>query len=356
MTRLNSTLPATANVSSGEDSSFFGETEMILLLLALLAIPIIVINCFVIVLVWKKEFLRTPANLCLSSLACTDLLTGVGAIPLVIVCTLTQSVWCLTMDLVNRLLAISAILHLLVIAVERYLVVVLHVRPDDFLSCKKYVVIVSAIWLISSCASLIQLSFLDWQGKVPHLDGVSQMEIIFDLVCIFGFVCAPLFIILTAYSRVFCVLRRHTRDIAKQASLFVSNSRQQKLKTKQKRATLIYASMIVFYIIGWFPYFLITLSVDLGGGTMVAEIPKWAYTIFLFTRFFSPLANPVLYTFFKQDFKTAILTMTGRRPQVQLEQVPSCPPLDANTLEMEDLRKGSSTTDSRHVNMNPGPQ
>ena len=345
MTRINSTPPATTNVSAGDDSSSSTKTEMILLLLALLAILIIVINCFVIFLVWKKEILRTPANLCLASLACSDLLTGVCAIPLVIVCTLTQSVWCFTMDLVNRLLSISAILHLLVIAVERYVVIVLHVRPHDFLSCQKYVVTVSAIWLISSCASLIQLSFLDWQGKVPHLHGVSQTEIIFDLVCIFGFVCVPLFIILTAYSRVFCVLRRHTKDIAKQASLFASNSRQQKLKTKPKRATLIYASMIIFYIIGWFPYFLMSLSSDLGGGTMVTEIPEWAYTTFLFTRFFSPLANPILYTFFKQDFKTVILTMRGRRPQVQLEQIPSCPPLDANAVEMEDLREDSSTAD-----------
>lgn len=348
MSHINSTTPSTTNVSSGDSSSTSIDTETVVLLslLALLAIPIIAINFFVVVLVWKKEILRTPANICLASLACSDLLTGICAIPLVIVCTFfkTEYGWCLTMDLINRLLSISAILHLLVIAVERYVVIVRHVRPDDFLCCKKYVVIVLAVWFIPLCASLIQLSWFDWQGSVPHLNGVSEIEIIYDLVCIFGFACVPLLIIVIAYSRVFCVLRRHTKDIQKQASLFLSDSRPQKHKVKEKRATLIYASMIVFYVFAWFPYFLISLSSDLGGGEMVAEIPGWAANIFMFTRFSSPIANPILYTFFKQDFKKVIRAIRRGGFQAQIEQVPPSP-LE-NTIQMKTFKKYSATAET----------
>lgn len=352
MVQINCTPSITTNASSGERSNASAHTELVitLLFLALLAIPIILINCFVVCLVWKKKILRTPANICLASLACSDLLTGICAIPMVIGCTLSAAkypsssgarAWCLTMDLVSRLLSISAILHLLVIAVERYVVIVRHVRPDDFLSCKKYVVFVTALWFVPLCASLIQLSWLDWQG-VPHLNSISQTEVTYDLVCIFGFACVPLLVIIIAYSRVFRVLRRHTRDIEKQAALFVSNSRRQRHKIKEKRAAIIYASMILFYVIAWFPYFVISLSNDLDKGDIVSKIPGWAYTMFLFIRFASPLANPILYTFFKQDFKNVIRSIRRGEFQAQIEQAPSSPP-EENAVQMQTLRQCSTT-------------
>lgn len=316
--------------------------------LVLMAVFIVIINCFVVCLVWKKKVLRTPANICLTSLACLDFLSGSCAIPLVIACTVLEVDYlhvgprCLSMDLISRMLSISVILHLLVIAVERYVVIVRHVRPNDFLSSKKYVVIVSAVWLIPSCASLIQLSWVHVKDGVPQLLGVSQTEIIYDLVCIFGFVCVPLLIIIVAYSKVFCLLRRHTKEIEKQTMLFVSDSRPQRHKLKEKRATLIYASMIGFYITGWFPYFLIALSYDLGGGQMVAKIPHWVDTAFMFCRFSSSLVNPILYTFFKQDFKEAICSIRrGLRPQSS--DTESRRTSNVNSIQLRCMRNSAST-------------
>ena len=308
----NYTPTEVTNASSGVNRSGYPNIAGIFFLV-LMAVSIVIINCFVVFLVWKKKVLRSPANICLTSLACLDVLSGSCAIPLVIACTVLERDYmhvgwrCLSMDLMSRMLSISAILHLLVIAVERYVVIVRHVRPDNFLSLKKYVVIVSAVWFIPSCASLIQLSLL--KDGVPHLVLISQREIIYDIVCIFGFVCVPLLIIIVAYAKVFCVLRRHTKEIEKQTMLFASYSRQQRHKHKEKRATLIYVSMIGFYILGWFPYFLISLSIDLGGGQMIAKIPPWVNTAFMFCRFSSSLVDPILYTFFKQDFKEAICSI-----------------------------------------------
>lgn len=342
MAQRNSTPNATINASLADNKSTSEQSDMTVpfILLALLAMSIIIINCFVVYLVWKKRMLRTPANICLTSLACSDFLSGSCAIPLIIACTLLEGAYshvgllCLSMDLVNRMLSISAILHLLVIAVERYVVIVRHVRPDDFLSCRKYFVIVLVVWLIPTCASLIQLSWVDVKDGVLHIHTISQTEIIYDLICIFGFVCVPLLIMIIAYTKVFCVLRRHTKEIEKQKMLFVSDSRPQRRRVKEKRATLIYASMISFYVIGWFPYFLISLSYDLGGGKMVAKMPNWVNTAFLFCRFSTPLANPILYTFFKQDFKEVICSIRRR----------SGPQADAESIELRQVRNSTLTS------------
>ena len=342
--------PADAtNASSGDNRNASDYPYMVVIFfLVLMAVFIVIINCFVVFLVWKKKELRSPANICLTSLACLDFLSGSCAIPLVIACTVLEAdykhvgPWCLSMDLISRMLSISAILHLLVIAVERYVVIVRHVRPNDFFSLKKYVVIVSAVWLIPSCASLLQLSWVEVKDGVPQLLFVSQTEIIYDIVCIFGFVCVPLLVIIVAYAKVFCVLRRHTKEIEKQTVLFVSYTVQQRHKLKEKRATLIYASMIVFYIIGWFPYFLISLSIDLGGGQMVATIPRWLSTTFMFCRFSSSLVDPILYTFFKQDFKEAICSIRrGFRPEYS--DTESRRSSNGNSIQLRCMRHSAST-------------
>lgn len=320
MAQRNSAEAVVTNASLEDNESRPGQHDMTVIVsfLVLMSIAIVIINCFVVFLVWKKKILRTPANICLTSLACSDFLSGSCAIPLIIACELVEArhSWigprCLSMDLINRMLSICAILHLLVIAVERYVVIVRHVKPDDFVSCKKYVGIVSAVWLVPLFTSLIQLTWIDVKNGAPQIRGVSRTEINYGLVCIFGFVCVPLVIIVIAYSKVFSVLRRHTKEIEKHTVLIISASRTQRHKLKEKQATLIYASMIVVYVIGWFPYFLISLSYDLGAGEMFASIPHWADATFMFCRFLSSLVNPVLYTFFKQDFKEVIRSMTRR--------------------------------------------
>ena len=344
----NYTPTAVTNASSGDSRNTPEHPNIAaIFFLVLMAVSIIIVNCFVVFLVWKKKVLRSPANICLTSLACLDFLSGSCAIPFVIACTELEPTdysveWlCLCMDLISRMLSISAILHLLVIAVERYVVIVRHVRPNDFLSLKKYVVIVSAVWFIPSCASLIQLSWVDVKGGVPQVLHDSQTWIIYDIVCIFGFVCVPLIMIIVAYAKVFCVLRRHTKEIEKQAMLFVSHSRQQRHKLKEKRATLIYASMIGFYIIGWFPYFLQSLSLDLGGGQMFAAIPRWVDTAFMFCRFSSSLVDPILYTFFKQDFKEAICSIR-RNVRSQSSDTETRRSPNGNAVQMRCMRNPAS--------------
>ncbi|KAJ7365895.1 hypothetical protein OS493_002621 [Desmophyllum pertusum] len=349
MTQGNSTPTLVTNSYFGDNRSASEQPSMavIFFFLVLMATFIVIINCFVVILVWKKKILRTPANICLTSLACSDFLSGSCVIPLIIACMTLEADYsitgprCLTMDLINRMLSISAILHLLAIAVERYVVIVRFVRPDGFLSCKKYVVIVSAVWLIPLFASLIQLSWVDVKDGVPQLRGVSQPEIIYDLICIFGFVCVPLLIIVVAYTKVFCILRRHTQEIQKQTMLFASDSRPPRHKLKERRATLIYASMIGFYIIGWFPYYLITLSYDLGEGEMVDKIPPWADTAFMFCRFSSPLVNPILYTFFKKDFKKVISSIGRGGAQADTGST-SCSNVDA--IELRYRKNSNSST------------
>lgn len=129
--------------------------------LVLMVVFIVIINCFVVFLVWKKKVFCLLVNICLMSFVCLDVLLGFCVILLVIVCMVLErdymyvGWWCFSMDFMSRMLFILVILYLLVIVVERYVVIVCYVRLDNFFSLKKYVVIVLVVWFILLCVLFI---------------------------------------------------------------------------------------------------------------------------------------------------------------------------------------------------------
>jgi hypothetical protein len=76
--------------------------------------------------------------------------------------------------------------------------------------------------------------------------------------------------------------------------------KRKQLKLGEGRAMVVFGLMLVTFVLGWFPYFILTFLEDLG-------ISHNASSVFwLFLRFSTSLINPLLYTFLKMDFKKAL--------------------------------------------------
>ena len=121
----------TNNSSSYGDQMDISSTEVsaveisIYMILATLGFLIIAINGLVIYLVMTRVYLNTVTNFCLASLTISDMFSGLCAIPLIITCSTIFSLdICVAMDLIQRFLSISTVLHLLLITIERYLTIV----------------------------------------------------------------------------------------------------------------------------------------------------------------------------------------------------------------------------------------
>ena len=114
------------NLSSEEsldDYTLSLETKVIFIFLGFAALVITIANILVLVLAWLMKSLRTKTNLFLLSLAASDLLTGVLVVPLLISCNVAydNETICMAMDVCQRGLAISTILHLACAVSERYI-------------------------------------------------------------------------------------------------------------------------------------------------------------------------------------------------------------------------------------------
>ena len=303
-----------SNVNSSQDDMDISTKSVagkivIFVTISILGLFIIGINGLVIYLVLTREYLKTVTNFCLASLAVSDMLSGLYAVPLIITCNsraFTINV-CLAMDFGLRFLSISTVLHLLLITMERYFTIVFSVmRTTSVISKRTCLAVLALVWALSLFASLIQLSFMNEKTQEP-----SANDIIYDFICLGLLVMFPLVTMAVAYIHIFYTLRKHCKQIEREVSHLSSECMKHNAK-KERKALIIYGAMICVFIVGWFNYFFTSLQEDLGKR---AGIPLWADGILILLRFSTGFFNPLLYTFLKQDFRRArkSVHLFGRR-------------------------------------------
>lgn len=290
------------------DSSLPQTHISVFIFLGLLGTAIVFANSVVIFLYRKKAFLKTKTNLCLTCLALSDMLAGAVAVPMVISCNLaevdiatTQHI-CTAMDLSSRFISISTVLHLLLVTVERYFMII-HAMHYPYIVTKfRLKTVLLLIWCFSLTTSLIQLVWIPFDG--PTTDEVLRKDTIYSLSVFFGIVVSSLLFMGAALASIFRVLRRQIRNI-KRGNSYKTRAYQSRPIPLQGKAIIVFGSMILTFIVCWFSYFLDGLMQDLDLGA--PYLPNWARVVLMFLRFGSSVLNPILYTFFKEDFKRAVL-------------------------------------------------
>lgn len=275
--------------------------------LGILGVLIVLANSVVIFLYRRKAFLKTKTNLCLACLAMSDFLAGSIAVPLVIACNtvevdiVTKRKICTVMDLSSRFISISTVLHLLLVTLERYFMIIHAMHYPFIVTTSRLVTLLVSVWFFSLGASLIQFTWIPFGG--PNTEEIFKKDTIYSLSIFFGVVVPSLFIMGAALACIFRVLRRQLRSINRAHSYKTRAYRNRSIPLEGK-AVIVFGSMILTFIACWFSYYLDGLMQDLN--LPFPYLPEWARALLMFLRFGSSILNPLLYTFFKEDFKRAL--------------------------------------------------
>ena len=306
----------TQNVSqynvTGHDShkEFTLDTEkkVIFSFLGLAAFLIALANSLVFVLAWRMKYLRTKTNFFLISLAASDLLAGVLVIPLVIssnIETRNESIW-IAMDICQRGLAISTILHLSSAVMERYLKISSPFKYASIVTKPRIVAVLITVWITAMSVSLAQLLLI----SSPD---IMNAYLIYNTTVLSLFVFIPFIVTVAAFIRIYLIMKQSKKARQNLSTLWNNNNAQQRKKRGRsvKRSLIVYFIMLVCFACAWFPYFFLTLLIDLDH-SLVTRIPQWVSVMFLFLKVSSALFNPFLFTFFKADFQRALQQMASR--------------------------------------------
>ena len=281
--------------------------RVIIAFLALEALLILAANSLVFVLFKQKRFLRTKTNLVLVSLAASDFLAGAVSLPLVLTCSCTGS-WpvCLSMDLCQRFLSISTILHLVVATGERYFKIVYPFKYQWHATRLRIVQILLAVWLFSCGASVVQLTWTDLTG----LNETPEQDLAYSATCLVVLVSAPFVTIIGVDARIFHCIRKAKQlrsEIRVSRATGTRGNRTRGEDEKERKVVVTYVLMTASFALGWFPYFLVTLLTDL---RVIRGLPLALSVVLLFMKSGTALVNPLLYTFLKADFRKAMKTFS----------------------------------------------
>ena len=164
-------------------------------------------NVLVILSIFRTPSLHSPSNLLLISLAFSDLGVGLVSFPFYIVARVAKllqdaPLFCITVKagVVAVWLGVVSLLTLSAISVDRYVAVRYHLRYQQLVTKNRVRVIQVAIWVMSS---LFALAF-----------GIRRLDILNAALNVLFY--GSLAIIFPANFFIYCVVRRHQRQIAVQ--------------------------------------------------------------------------------------------------------------------------------------------
>lgn len=302
------------------------EDKIIYAFLVLLGLLIVAFNLQVLVLVFRFRFLRKKTNYIITSLAVSDLLSGVLGIPLLVACTSVEDYslpLSVGMDVGQRFLAISTILHLAVAVLNRYFRIVRPFLYRQVVTVFRIGVTIVCMWVVSLVAAFVQIAWLH-DPQEPHI------SLIYDSVVLAVLVLVPFLAIIAACVRTLGVIKQR-KNCGKKGF------RSCKLRKSQRKAITLYCIMTTCFAIGWFPYFALSITEDL---EIEIEMPYWLSIVFLFLKYGTALADPLLYTFLKSDFQAALRYIrrgTNRDSRTQISQFDSQSPEFAHSKRLKSI-------------------
>ncbi|XP_066511487.1 5-hydroxytryptamine receptor 1B [Hoplias malabaricus] len=316
--------------------------------LGLLTLATALSNAFVIATITRSRKLHTPANFLIASLAVTDLLVSVLVMPISALYTVSHT-WSLGQVACDVWLSsditccTASILHLCVIALDRYWAITDAVGYAKRRTVRRAALMVATAWVIAVSISVPPFFWRQVKAGEVTVCAVNTEHVFYTIYSTFGAFYLPTLMLVALYGRIYAEARRR---ILKQSpkrtgkrlmaarlapsspgsasstaplqgaaepealahlavTVTVSDSLLEKKRisaARERKATKTLGIILGAYIVCWLPFFIYTLLVAL-----CASCPAHPelFDFFTWLGYLNSLINPVIYTMANDDFKKA---------------------------------------------------
>lgn len=270
--------------------------------LGILSVLVLVANSIVLYLVYKNRHMRTATNGFVVSLAISDILTGL----VIFFQYLIGFKNTVVINVLYAVVLISGAVNLTAVTTDRYIAIT---RPFIYyeLMAKYSKMTIFLTWLLSLSIALLPLC---WRGNI----NVSYHKL-YILLVVFTCVIIPFLFILFANIRIFRIVKNCIHKERKTLLGISKNEESPRQRITQRashhsRAIIfseakiakVFVVAAIIFAVTWFPVIYYTLAAGLGH---YKAIPHILLEISPFMIILGSLANPIIYSFMKPDFKIA---------------------------------------------------
>ncbi|XP_058032084.1 5-hydroxytryptamine receptor 1B [Ahaetulla prasina] len=338
-----------------QDGTPFSWKVVLTVILALITLATILSNGFVIATVYQSRKLHTPANYLIASLAVTDLLVSLLVMPISTMYTVTGK-WTLGQIVCDIWLSsditccTASILHLCVIALDRYWAITDAVEYSTKRTPKRAAGMIALVWVFSISISIPP--FFWQQSKAEEMSNcvVNSDHILYTIYSTVGAFYFPTLLLLILYGRIYLearsrILKQTPKNAGKrltrahlitdspgstssvtsinckvseassemgspvytnQVKVKVSDAFLEKKKlmaARERKATKTLGVILGAFIVCWLPFFIISLVLP------ICKDACWfhmaIFDFFTWLGYLNSLINPIIYTMSNEDFKQA---------------------------------------------------
>uniref|UniRef100_A0A8C4RKB3 G-protein coupled receptors family 1 profile domain-containing protein n=1 Tax=Erpetoichthys calabaricus TaxID=27687 RepID=A0A8C4RKB3_ERPCA len=247
-------------------------------------------NLVVIISISHFKQLHTPTNILILSLAVADFLVGLINMPFMAIqsvetCWYFGDIFCSVYTIVLYLLTETSILNLVIIAIDRYIAVC-----DPLLYSTKVNVHVAlfakGVMGSDSCTGDCLLVVSKTWGTV-------------DLIFSFVF---PTCIMVTLYTNIFVVAKRHIIAIAMQQKVSGAETKINAIKKSERKAAKTLGIVVAVFNLCWLPIYIFSILNQL----MNFSVPYVILVGFLWLGYLNSGLNPIIYALFYPWFRRSL--------------------------------------------------
>ncbi|XP_053343147.1 trace amine-associated receptor 13c-like [Clarias gariepinus] len=262
-------------------------------------------NLLIMISVFHFKQLHTPANTLVLSLAVSDFLVGIFAMPLMLIwtiesCWIFGRVFCTIYWLISGLLIISTY-NIAQIAVDRYLALSNPFLYMAIVSVRFTRVVIVFNWCVVMGYTIAILYFNGNFKSSVMCPGecflfINEVWSVIDLLFSFIF---PLSVIIILYTQVFVIAKKHAtaiRDLNNHTRPKTQKITSHSMKSERKAAKVL-SILVSVFLACLFPYFIYTLL----GNIIEIQTAAFYYVSILF--YLNSTINPFIYALFYPWFR-----------------------------------------------------
>ena len=274
-----------------------------------LSLLVVVTNSCVCLLVYLHPKLRTYTNGFVVSLAVSDILTGALLLPLYIAVRTNPA----TGYIVCAIL-LTGVANVCAVTLDRYLAIK---KPFIYYAVmgRYFITLIVGSWIVPLFISIIPLIW----GSEPSLAHTVYLFLMQGLGVI-----VPYFFVCIAYYQIFQQAKLIVRRLRRDSSLSWRGKRENKNKSRKNsndvmaseaKVAKMFALIAVSFILSWMPVLYLTSVISAINDEALVDMlsPVWLIDFSLFTVALGSAVNPVVYSFFKPDFRGIIKRILPKR-------------------------------------------
>ncbi|CAN0295706.1 unnamed protein product [Lampetra planeri] len=209
----------------------------------------------------------------------------------------------------------ASILHLCAIALDRFWAITDAAEYAHKRTPGRAALMIAASWLLAACISVPPLF---WRRRDPTKPRciIEHDHVLYTIYSTFGAFYVPLALLLALYCRIFRAAKQlyEKRESKQREKLSVSAESAERISgSRERRAAKTLGLILGAFVVCWLPFFIKELVVNLckscAVSPEVADLLTWL-------GYMNSLINPLIYTMFNEDFKSAFRKLVSRQPRL----------------------------------------